>query len=64
VLPGIEALTILVDNDPADNNGRRAGQDAATECWRRWKQAGREVRGFSTDIVGKDIADVVGGGHD
>jgi putative DNA primase/helicase len=64
VLPGIESLTILVDNDPADRNGRRAGPDDAAVCWRRWKAAGREVRGFSTDTVGKDIADCMGAAND
>jgi hypothetical protein len=59
VLSGIEALTILVDNDEADRNGRQAGQQAATECWRRWNVAGREVRAFSTDKPGTDIVDTL-----
>ena len=42
VLDGIESLTIMVDNDPADQRGRRAGDEAATECWHRWNAAGRE----------------------
>ncbi len=61
VLAGIEALTVLVDNDPADQRGRRAGDEAATECWRRWSGAGREVRAFTTDKMGTDIANVIEG---
>jgi hypothetical protein len=38
VLPGVEALTILADNDA--NN---AGQKAAHDCATRWRDAGREV---------------------
>jgi putative DNA primase/helicase len=62
LLDGIESLTLMVDNDPADQRGRRAGGEAATECWRRWKDAGREVQAYSTDKPGTDIADVVEGG--
>jgi hypothetical protein len=43
VLPGIEALTIMVDNDHADQKGRRAGPEAAVECAKHWHAAGREV---------------------
>jgi hypothetical protein len=43
VLPGIEALTIVVDNDPADDKGRRPGPDAAAECTKRWVAAGVSV---------------------
>src|SRR5262245_29137169 len=44
VLPGIEALTLLVDHDPLDPKaGNYPGQDAAAECAQRWKAAGREV---------------------
>ena len=63
VLPGIEVLTILVDNDPADQSGRRAGDEAATECWHRWSGAGREVRAFTTDRMGTDIASVIEGAN-
>ncbi len=42
VLPGIDALTIMVDND-ALRDGRQAGPDAAVECAKRWVAAGREV---------------------
>ncbi len=63
VLAGIEALTILVDNDPADQRGRRAGDEAATECWCRWSGAGREVRAFTTDKMGTDIANVIEGAN-
>jgi hypothetical protein len=64
VLSGIEALTILVDNDPADMNGRRAGQDATAKCWGRWSAAGCEVQAFTASIEGCDIADIIDGGED
>lgn len=38
VLAGIDALTLLVDNDESG-----AGQRAAEECSSRWTAAGREV---------------------
>jgi putative DNA primase/helicase len=55
VLPGIEALTVLVDHD---ENGR--GQRATAECARRWTAAGREVTQLIPRIPGEDFADVVG----
>jgi putative DNA primase/helicase len=55
VLPGIEALTILVDHD---ENGR--GQRASAECARRWTAAGREVIQLIPRIRGEDFADLVG----
>jgi Toprim domain-containing protein len=55
VLPGIEALTALVDHD---ENGR--GQRATTECARRWTAAGREVTQLIPRIAGEDFADLVG----
>jgi putative DNA primase/helicase len=55
ILPGIEALTILVDHD---ENGR--GQHATAECSRRWTVAGREVTQLIPRIPGKDFADLVG----
>jgi Toprim domain-containing protein/CHC2-type zinc finger protein len=59
VLNGIEALTVLVDNDEADRNGRRAGPDAAAECSARWTAAGREVRRVVPRRKGADMADLV-----
>jgi len=38
ILPGIEALTVLVDNDPSGT-----GQGAAAACAAHWSAAGREV---------------------
>jgi putative DNA primase/helicase len=55
VLPGIEALTVLVDHD---ENAR--GQRAAAECARRWAAAGREVTQLIPRIPGEDFADLVG----
>jgi putative DNA primase/helicase len=55
VLPGIEALTVLVDHD---ENGR--GQRATAECARRWTAAGRQVTQLIPRIPGEDFADLVG----
>jgi phage/plasmid primase-like uncharacterized protein len=54
VLSGIEALTILVDNDA---NG--AGQKAAAKCAARWSAAGREVTRLTPKVLGEDFNDVV-----
>ena len=58
VLSGIEGLTILVDADEADRNGRRAGQDAALECSQRWTAEGHEVVRVIPNRIGFDVADV------
>jgi hypothetical protein len=50
-LNGIEALTILVDNDDA---GRRA----AAECSARWTAAECEVYRVVPRIIGEDLADI------
>jgi hypothetical protein len=55
ILPGIDALTVLVDHD---ENGR--GQRAAAECARRWTAARREVIQLIPRILGEDFADLVG----
>jgi hypothetical protein len=57
VLAGIDALTILVDND-----ANQAGQTAAMECSRRWTTAGREVWRVVPDQVG-DMNDIVEDGE-
>lgn len=59
VLAGVDCLTILVDNDKPDRNGRRAGPEAARECTERWTIAGRDVRLVTPHAVGADMADVV-----
>ena len=53
-LPGIEHLTILVDNDESGT-----GQRAADECKHRWIEAGLEVELLIPDTVGEDFNDVV-----
>jgi hypothetical protein len=53
VLPGIESLTILADND---SSGR--GQRAAYECERKWVAAGREVIVLTPNAVGTDFNDL------
>jgi phage/plasmid primase-like uncharacterized protein len=59
VLPGIEALTILVDNDPVDpRTGKRPGQYAADECTERWLAAGCHVEQLIPDVIGSDFNDV------
>jgi hypothetical protein len=59
ILPGIEALILLVDNDRADRHGRRAGLDAAAVCAARWSAAGREVIRLTPKAVDTDFNDVV-----
>jgi hypothetical protein len=59
VLAGIEALTILVDHDAADRNGRRAGQDDSLVCARRWHEAGKEVRRIIPSRSDTDMADII-----
>jgi phage/plasmid primase-like uncharacterized protein len=54
VLSGIEALTILVDNDASGT-----GQKAAAACAARWSVAGREVTRLTPKILGADFNDVV-----
>lgn len=51
VLPGIEALTVFADHDPA-------GLDAARACARRWREAGREVCIATPTAEGFDFADL------
>lgn len=53
VLSGIEALTLLVDNDA---NGR--GRPAAAQCSARWTAAGREVTRFTPKHAGDDFNDI------
>jgi phage/plasmid primase-like uncharacterized protein len=59
VLPGIEILTVLVDNDLPDQHGRRAGQEAAARCAARWSEAGREVIRLTPNAAGTDFNDLV-----
>jgi phage/plasmid primase-like uncharacterized protein len=54
LLPGVEALTILVDHD---ESGR--GQKAAEICARRWRDAGREVIRLMPADLGLDFNDLV-----
>jgi hypothetical protein len=58
VLAGVDCVTILVDNDNPDRNGRRAGPAAARECSERWLAAGRDVRLVVPRDVGCDMADL------
>jgi hypothetical protein len=53
ILDGIEALSLIADND---ENG--AGQEAANECFARWRSAGKEVFTVISDTAGTDMADV------
>jgi putative DNA primase/helicase len=55
VLAGIEALTILADND---ESGR--GEEAARECEQRWLAAGREVVVLTPQRLGADFNDLGG----
>jgi hypothetical protein len=60
VLGGVDVLTILVDHDEPDRNGRQAGHAAAWECSGRWMSASREVRSIVPRRLGADMADLVG----
>lgn len=64
VLNGVDALTIIVDHDMPDKNGRQAGQQAAAECSQRWTAASREVRRIVPRQAGHDMADLVEAPHD
>ena len=52
VLPGIDAITLLVDHDPA-------GQEAALQCAYRWETAGRQVLRTMPANAGDDFNDLV-----
>ena len=54
VLSGVEAITILADND---NSG--TGQRAAETCARRWVAAGREARVLLPHKIGADFNDII-----
>jgi Toprim domain len=57
VLPGIEALTILVDNDASNT-----GQQAAAACACRWLDADREVIRLTPKTTGQDFNDIIRNG--
>jgi hypothetical protein len=54
VLSGIDALTLVADNDESG-----AGQAAANACFCRWTAAGREVWTVISDMPGTDMGDVI-----
>jgi hypothetical protein len=54
ILPGIEFLTILADND-----ANSAGQDAARDCADRLADAGREAEVLTPTKLGADFNDIV-----
>jgi phage/plasmid primase-like uncharacterized protein len=54
VLPGVQALTLLVDNDESS-----AGQRAADKCAARWETAECEVTLLKPNIANTDFNDVV-----
>jgi hypothetical protein len=54
VLSGIDALTILVDNDASG-----AGQNAAEQCSKHWIEAGHEVFRAVPNRCGDDFNDVL-----
>jgi len=64
VLPGIDALTIIADADEPDQRGRRAGQEAAWACVKRWRAADRDVQVVLPKTARAGIADYFGGEHD
>ena len=56
VLAGIDALTIIADNDPKGD-----GQRAAANCFDTWVKERREVFVVMPNAVGADMNDIVGG---
>jgi putative DNA primase/helicase len=54
VISGIEALTILVDNDASGT-----GQSAALKCSARWTEAGREVFRIVPNRCGDDMNELI-----
>jgi hypothetical protein len=52
VLPGVEALMLLVDYDPA-------GESAAAVCHTRWRSAGRASTRLKPEQAGTDFNDLV-----
>jgi phage/plasmid primase-like uncharacterized protein len=59
IVPGVERLVILADNDEADKHGRCAGQEAAALCAERWADAGRRVTILTPPAIGTDFNDLV-----
>lgn len=53
VLPGIDRLTLVIDNDESGT-----GQAAALTCSRRWRAAGRTVHGVYPAAPGSDFNDI------
>jgi hypothetical protein len=53
VLPKIQHLTILVDND-----SNKAGQNAADVCTARWLDAARCIDQLIPHVVGTDFNDI------
>jgi hypothetical protein len=62
LLSGVTSLSIFVDNDAPDANGRRAGPMAAYLCAARWTAAGVEVHRIVPRRIGTDMADLVAKG--
>jgi putative DNA primase/helicase len=58
VLPAVQYLAILVDNDEPNERGKQPGQDAAKKCSERWVNAGREVRRLTPKRAGSDFNDI------
>jgi phage/plasmid primase-like uncharacterized protein len=54
VLPGVEYLTILADND-----AKGAGQEAARDCAKRWAAAGRKAEVLIPNATGEDFNDIL-----
>jgi putative DNA primase/helicase len=55
ILNGIEALTIIADNDKSGD-----GEKAARKAEARWLAAGREIRLLRSDDYG-DLNDIIAG---
>lgn len=59
VLPGVGALTLLVDHDePCEKEPKGWGQAAADRCAQRWAAAGREATMLTPNTRGLDFNDI------
>jgi hypothetical protein len=56
IVPGVERLIILVDNDAS-------GKAAAAQCAERWQRAGRTVIRLTPKRAGADFNDIIKAKH-
>jgi putative DNA primase/helicase len=59
VLPGVECLTIIADNDRKTPDEIAAGDKAARQVCQRWADAGREAVMKTSKTPGEDANDII-----